>query len=45
MHTIQPTTVILDPTARNFLEQLAQAGGPAIHTLTPQAAREVLASA
>jgi acetyl esterase len=33
---------VLDRTIRSFIDQLAADGGPAIYTLTPKQARDVL---
>lgn len=36
---------VLEPATQQFIDALAAAGGPPIHTLSPEAAREVLAGA
>lgn len=41
----QPAAIDLEPITGRFIEQLSAAGGPPIHTLTPQQARQVLAGA
>jgi acetyl esterase len=41
----QPDGIVLEPVTARFIEQLAAAGGPPIHSLTPQQARQVLAGA
>ena len=41
----EPAAAVLEPTTRKFIDALAAAGGPPIYTLSPQAARDVLAGA
>jgi len=41
----EPAAATLEPTTRKFIDALAAAGGPPIYTLSPQAARDVLAGA
>jgi acetyl esterase len=36
---------VLEPTTQKFIDALAAAGGPPIYTLSPDAARDVLAGA
>ena len=44
-HLLADATPVLEPMTQKFIDALAAAGGPPIYTLTPSAAREVLASA
>lgn len=43
--TATPRAPTVEPGSQAFLDALAKAGGPPIYTLTPQAARDVLAGA
>jgi acetyl esterase len=41
----EPVAPVLEPTTQKFIDELAAAGGPPIYTLSPRAARDVLAGA
>ncbi len=45
MTTTAADAVVLEPTTQAFIDALAAAGGPPIYTLSPEAARAVLAGA
>jgi acetyl esterase len=44
-HALSTAAPVLEPSTQRFIDALTAAGGPPIYTLTPNAAREVLASA
>src|SRR5262245_12670869 len=43
--TLATQAPVLEPTTQSFIDALIAAGGPPLYTLTPDAAREVLAGA
>ena len=46
MTTATPrTAAVLEPETQKFVDSLAAAGGPPLYTLTPDAARDLLAGA
>ena len=44
-HALSTAAPVLEPSTQRFIDALTAAGGPPLYTLTPNAAREVLASA
>jgi hypothetical protein len=45
MTTSRSGSIVLEPVTQAFIDQLTAAGGPPIYTLSPTAARAVLANA
>jgi acetyl esterase len=45
MTTYRSGSIILEPVTQAFIDQLTAVGGPPIYTLSPTAARAVLADA